>query len=204
MDFEFAKIPSSRAEPNYSRTTKDAAVSKGAGGSVKTVGGKLSLDEDDFRDASHQLPCKEASEKKDADHSPSEPDVCAPDSEMLVSSERSSDQNDVLSVAPSRSVCEQVETMMAGVKYCRERELGNDGRQHPKQRETEPDPNYDVPTTEVFDEPSIDSLEPEEPKAMDSTEQNGLHTEVPPAFQPRPQDECNQQKSRVEGRFLRL
>ncbi|RCN53262.1 hypothetical protein ANCCAN_00322 [Ancylostoma caninum] len=55
MDFEFAKIPSSRAEPNYSRTTKDAAVSRDAGGSVKTVGGKLCLDEDDFRDASHQL-----------------------------------------------------------------------------------------------------------------------------------------------------
>ncbi|KIH60451.1 hypothetical protein ANCDUO_09301 [Ancylostoma duodenale] len=41
--------------PNSSRTTRDVAGSKSAGGSAKTAGGQLCLEEDDSRDASHQL-----------------------------------------------------------------------------------------------------------------------------------------------------
>ncbi|VDM81095.1 unnamed protein product, partial [Strongylus vulgaris] len=54
------------------------------------------------------------------------PESCAKESDGANVSEESSDHNDVSSVAPSRSVCEQVETMMAGVKYCKERELGKE------------------------------------------------------------------------------
>ncbi|EYC41018.1 hypothetical protein Y032_0585g318 [Ancylostoma ceylanicum] len=203
-DYEFAQIASPLAEPNRSHTAKDVPVSKGANGSAKTSGDKQCLEEDYFRDLSHQLPRKEV-EQKESGQSPSEPEVSAPDSEVLVSSERSSDQNDVLSVAPSRSVCEQVETMMAGVKYCREREHGGagiDGKQPIKQCEAEVGPKeQDVTATDVLDEPSVDSLEHEEleAEAVDSSELNELHTdEVPPVFQQHLQDQCSQQKSKIE------
>ncbi|KAK6058821.1 hypothetical protein COOONC_03591 [Cooperia oncophora] len=56
-------------------------------------------------------------------------------------SDQNSDMNDSSSVAPSRSVCEQVATMMEGVKYCREREANKNANQsHAVSTKAKPEP----------------------------------------------------------------
>ncbi|CAJ0589676.1 unnamed protein product [Cylicocyclus nassatus] len=116
MNFELAEVPSFLTEAAKSSTSQEETSD------IKESGFKRCFANDSDNIVSQSL-CEN---KAGLDNPPSEENVQG--SDKAAASDHSSDLNDVSSVAPSRSVCEQVETLMAGVKYCKERDHGKEKR----------------------------------------------------------------------------
>ncbi|KAK6753442.1 hypothetical protein RB195_012808 [Necator americanus] len=163
VDFQISKIPSSIVEPVHSSTASSEIAIHDRTRELVMV----SDVDHNFCEGNDQSLRRNTC----AYTGSSESDRCAPDNDDLAESEQSLDQNDVLSVAPSRSVCEQVETMMAGVKYCKERELVTSGAEQ-KIHVDDAEQSSAEEAGITFDVPPLESIGQDELSLADTVEVN--------------------------------